>query len=167
MKVAKVKAAFLYNFSKFVHWPDGAFAADDSPVVIGIFGEDPFRDVLDNAVKGKTIGRRPFTIIRTSADARDWRSVVRTCHILYVADTESSRIGPLLESLANIPVLLVGEGEPFARSWGSIGFALEEGRVVLHINRRAAENAGLKLGADLLGIARLVDPEAGARRNGK
>lgn len=166
-KIAKVKAAYIYNFAKFVHWPEKAFASAESPFVIGVFGANPFGHSLDDAVRGRTTGHRRFSILQINPQDRNWRADVQSCHILYVAYAESSRIDALLETVESLPVLLVGEGEQFARYHGSIGFSLEDGRVVLYINRTAADSAGLKVGADLLGIARLVESTGsmGRRRN--
>ena len=59
-KVRKVKAAYLYNFTKFVKWPDKAFENDEAPFVIGVLGKDPFGPILDNTVKGKKVAKRPI-----------------------------------------------------------------------------------------------------------
>src|SRR5580698_7115353 len=61
-----VKAAYLYNFTQFVRWPEGSLG-DDSPFVIGVLGDDPFGDALDGAVQGKTSGNHPLKVKRLGA----------------------------------------------------------------------------------------------------
>ena len=53
----QVKAVFLYHFVQFVQWPPESFPAKDSPLVVGILGEDPFDAYLEQVVKGEVDGR--------------------------------------------------------------------------------------------------------------
>ena len=68
-KLIKVKAAYIYNFTKYVRWPEGAFSEADSPLVIGVYGDDPFDAVLDKTMQGKSVGRRPGC---SSSRPRGW-----------------------------------------------------------------------------------------------
>src|SRR6185295_15852129 len=74
----QVKAAFIFNFAKFVTWPSAAFADAKAPLVIGIFGDNPFRADLEQAVQGKTLNNRPVRV-------QECRSLeeARKCHILF------------------------------------------------------------------------------------
>ncbi len=62
----QVKAAFLLNFTKFIDWPEAAFASKDSPITICILGKDPFGPVLDEIVQGETVNARKVTVQRIS-----------------------------------------------------------------------------------------------------
>ena len=64
-----VKAGFLYNFAKYVDWPEGAFEKADTPIAIGIVGKDPFGEALEKTLKNKTVKDRPFTILRFTGPA--------------------------------------------------------------------------------------------------
>src|SRR5207249_471403 len=55
------KALYLFNFAKYTEWPKEAFADDSAPFVLGILGEDPFRQDLD-IIKGKTIKGRKLVV---------------------------------------------------------------------------------------------------------
>src|SRR6476661_7065906 len=111
----QVKAAFLYNFAKFVEWPPGTFASPKDPITICIVGQNPFGSTLEDMVLGKKIGDRAFAIRRL----RDTQQT-RTCQILFIGSTESKRIRPWLETLKGAGLLTVGETDDFMAAGGII-----------------------------------------------
>jgi hypothetical protein len=138
----QVKAAFIYNFAKFVAWPASA-----GPLVIGIVGEDPFGALLDNAVRGKTAAGRPIEVRRLSdGDNLD------ACQILFVSASEKRRFADLLHRAGN-GVLTVGELPQFVQDGGIVRFFLDKNRVRFQINVKAAERSGLKIHSQLLSLA--------------
>jgi hypothetical protein len=143
-----VKAAFLYKFASFVEWPPQNSAG---PVCIGVIGQDPFGEALDEVVKGKTINGRPFAIRRfmTVQDAQD-------CQIVFVSASETKRLRGILERLQNRAVLTVGDTPGFCQSGGMINFELEDSYVRLEINLKSAERARLQVSSKLLRLAKLV-----------
>ena len=145
-----VKAAFLFNFTKFVEWPPSAFAAPDSPMNICVVGRDPFGRALDEIVQGERVGGRRVAVERLSA-----MPPPKTCQLVYI-DAEGKEVSKLLAS-AGPGVLTVGEGDDFLRDGGIIGFVIENHRVRFDINQAAAENAALKLSSKLLSVARFVE----------
>ena len=80
----QVKAAFLYNFAKFVEWPPGTFAISTDPIGICIVGQNPFGSALENMVQGKKVGDRAFEV-RRLADTQQ----ASQCQILFVGAAES------------------------------------------------------------------------------
>jgi hypothetical protein len=149
----RVKAAFLYNFAKFVEWPVGSFKNAEDPIIICVFG-NPFGDRLENTVNGKEIdGRR--LIVRQISDISEFAG----CHILFVA-TDKKRMTDLLGSVKASPILTIGEARNFAEAGGVIGFKLESGKVRLQINIYAAERAHLRVSSKLLGLAEIVKEDA-------
>ena len=152
-----VKAAFLYHFLEFVEWPESSRLP--GPVTIGVLGRDPFGDVLDNAVLDKVTEGRPIAVRRFANVA-----ALAPCDILFVSSSEMAHLPAILARFQGSPVLTVGEAYRFAQRVGMIGFFLENHRVRLEVNRPAAEKAGLRLSSKLLGVARLVKPDAGAGR---
>lgn len=170
-RAAKVKAAYLYNFVKFVKWPEDAFAGADAPVVIGVVGEDPFGPVLDRAVREKRVGGRPITIRRIEAPAPPenppgpdapalepaiGRELDR-CHVIYIDATGKEWCPQVIEHLLRKPVLTVSDIPTFARRGGMIELVLDESRIVFHINRTAAEAGRLQMSAKLLNLATIVE----------
>lgn len=150
----QVKAAFLYNFAKFVEWPDGTHSSADSPLRVGVLGKDPFGEILERTFKGRTAQGRSFSIAR-SDNPQD----LLTCHIVFIRPPEEGTLIPLLKAFDGRPVLTVGEMEGFARSGGVINLYLQEKQVRFEINPTAAERAGLKISSKLLQLARLVREE--------
>lgn len=146
----QVKAAFLYNFAKFVKWPDRAFSGPDAPFVIGVLGEDPFGDALDT-IKGKTVKGRTVLVKRLDG-IRDGKS----CHILFISSSESGRVKEILNSLIGSPVLLVGDMERVAQRGGMINFIIDRNKVSFEVNAEAARKAGLTISSQLLKLARTV-----------
>jgi hypothetical protein len=146
----QVKAAFLYNFAKFVEWPD---AQPRAPFVIGVLGEDPFGPVLDQTVTGKTVMSRPFAV-RRLADAADAPQV----DILFIAASERARLPEVLGRLRGANVLTVGDSESFVDRGGMVGFRTAGNMVRFDINLREANRAGLKISSQLLRLAGHVVP---------
>lgn len=149
----QVKAAFLYNFAKFVEWPT-ASSAGVPELVIGIWGDDPFGAVLDNVVRGKTVSQRPLLIRRLTR-----MEEARSCQVLFVSRSEQERLSPLLEILRGQPVLTVSESDRFAQRGGMINFILVNENVKLEINPNAATAAKLKIKSNLLSLAKIVNPD--------
>jgi len=147
----KVKAAFLYNFPKFVEWPAHSFKGPADPIVIGVLGRNPFRDALAEALAGKTINGRPFQV-RELSDA----SQAAGCQMIFVAASERKRITELLKEDAITGVLTIGETANFAEEGGVVNFKIEEGTVRLQINLEAARRQHLHISAKLLSLAEIV-----------
>ncbi|HVU25661.1 MAG TPA: YfiR family protein [Opitutus sp.] len=149
----QIKAVFLYNFTQFVDWPPTAFAEDGSPLIIGVLGEDPFGEVLDETVRGESIDHRPL-VVRRFRQVED----IDQCHVLYIAQSESSRLAAILRQLAHRSILTVSDVPGFARSGGMIRFITADNRVRLRIDQVAARAAGLTISSKLLRPAEIVTP---------
>jgi hypothetical protein len=147
----EVKAAYLFNFAKFVEWPAQSFPTDSSPLVFGVLGKDPFGETLEQAFAGQKVGGRGFEI-RRGARIQD----LGPCHILFISDSESERLEAVLDSIRGMNALTVSDLDKFASSGGVIGFFHEEKRIRFEVNPDAAQRAGLKLSSKLLKLARIV-----------
>ncbi|HEV2268828.1 MAG TPA: YfiR family protein [Steroidobacteraceae bacterium] len=145
---SQVEAVFLFYFSQFVDWPNGAFADERSPIVIGVLGDDPFDGALDQAVAGERVNGRPIIVRRLTniADAAG-------CHILYISASVGAQLPQILSTLKGRDVLTVSDLGNFVQSGGMIRFELIDQRVRLRINAQAAQSAGLKLSSKLLRAA--------------
>ena len=156
-KAIKVKAAYLFNFTKFVTWPPDVFQDEHSPIVIGIVGADPFGPLLDQTIKDKTVSGRELKVQRFQWRVGDDLSAVKKCHLLYMSTSLGDNADDLIAALARLPILLIGEGTEFAKSGGTLGFVMEESRIVFWANRKAAETAKLQLSSQLLKLARPIE----------
>ena len=135
----------------FVEWPEDAFELPDSPMVIGIVGQDPFGSAIDRAVEDKKISGRRIIVKRLP-----WNQQIKECHLLFVASSEAARMGQLDHLVGGRPVLTIGETPAFAREGGIISFVIEEKKVRFEINTEAAKHANLNLSSKLLSLARIV-----------
>jgi len=144
----QVKAAFLFNFTKFVEWPRRAFASQTSPLVIGILGENPFHDDLGRMIQNKTVDGHPLEI-RLLNSAQQ----ATNCHILFISAPQSQQLQETLKALRGNPILTVGETERFTEVGGMINFFLEGTKIRFQINNEAATRAGLKISSKLMSLA--------------
>ncbi|HKV39356.1 MAG TPA: YfiR family protein [Blastocatellia bacterium] len=142
-----VKAAFIYNFAKYVEWPQ--IAGPGAPLIVGVVGQDPFGGAFDQMVEGKIANGRQLVVKRLK-----WGDDLKQCQILFISASEERRLSQILNSLNGASVLTVGDTEQFGKAGGIIRFVLEDNRVRFEINRGAAERARLKLSSRLLALAR-------------
>jgi|ERR1700678_3779031 hypothetical protein len=145
----EVKAAFLFNFTRFIDWPASAFPDAASPFTICILGKDPFGHVLDDVLKGEGVNGRPLTVRRISQ-----APAPQSCQVVFIEATGRALVKDL--SSLGRGVLTVGEGDAFVREGGTIGFVIDSRRVRFDVNQAAAEAAGLKMSSKLLSVARAV-----------
>ncbi len=151
---SEVKAALLYHFTQFVEWPAEAFAAPDSPLVIGVLGHDPFGRALDDLVRNEMVGRHRIEVLRF----RDVEEAASS-HLLFISASERAASGAILHRLQGRPILTVAEFESFLERGGIV--QLHRGsnnKVRLRVNLAAAREASLTLSAKLLRVAETVRP---------
>jgi hypothetical protein len=146
-----IKAAFLYNFAKFVEWPPSALTDSKQPMGLCVFGQDPFGHALEDALLGKTVGEHPVLLGHAKQIAD-----LAGCQIIFLGASESSRLHEVMGRVQKQHALLVGESEGFASAGGTIQFVLDQNRVRFVINPDAAERAGLKINSKLLALATIV-----------
>jgi uncharacterized protein DUF4154 len=147
----QVKAAYLYYFSTFVDWPSETFAQTGNELVIGVLGEDPFRGILDDTLRGKSVNNRRI-VVRRFANIKD----ARDSHILFISASEQDRIPSILKALDGTAVLTVGDLESFAIRGGQIAFHTIDKKVRFDINVAAVEHAPFKISAQLMKLGRIV-----------
>lgn len=147
----KVKAVFLTRFAQFVEWPATAFADAKSPIVIGVLGEDPFGAALDEAIKDETPQGRALVLKRANQ-----LDDLKSCHIIFMSQSEKARLPQLFKNLAGAAVFIVGETDQFARQGGVINFTTPAGKLQFEINDTGARARGLKINAQLLQLAKGV-----------
>jgi hypothetical protein len=149
----QLKAVFLFNFSQFVDWPAAAFADDNSPLVIGVLGRDPFGAMLDEIVRGETVNGRPLAVRRYESIAQ-----LDACHILFIDRSQVEQLGAIIAALKGRSVLTVGDFEGFARGGGIIRFVTVGNKIRLKVNLVAAQQAKLTISSKLLRPAQIVEP---------
>jgi hypothetical protein len=147
----QVKAAYLFNFLKFVEWPGDPIANTNGHWVIGIVGDNPFGDDLTQIISGKTVQGHEL-LVRRFQPGED----LHTCHVLFISASEKKRLPSMLAALSGSSVLTVGDMDHFIESGGMIQFVMEEKRVRFAIDVGASSQARLKVSSKLLSLARTV-----------
>jgi hypothetical protein len=150
---SRIKAAYLYQFGRYVDWPAKAFPDAKAPFMIGVLENDPISSDLIQIAKIKKIQDRPIQI-RRFASAAD----IRACHILYLPASVTPEVQKeVLHRLAGTYTLTVGESSEFLNMGGIVRFFMEENNIRVQIARKAAEREGLSISAKLLQVARVLD----------
>jgi len=173
-----IKAAFIYNFMKFVEWPADKKTAQDqeqgqlAPMVIGILGDNPFGEAFD-PILDKRIGERGIQLVhiqgyqaflnknRNRQNAlTDYQkmnqSLIRQCDILFICTSEKENIKQLLSMTNNAAVLTVSDLPGFAEKGGIVGFVKEKNKVRFEINLKEATRSNIKVRSQLLSLARKI-----------
>lgn len=149
----RIKAAYIYQFGRYVEWPEKAFFNANSPFVIGVINDDPIADNLEQIARIKKIQGRPIQI-RKFSSAKE----IRACHILYLStfipvETQAE----ILHKVSRQGVLTVGDASGFIEGGGTIQFVIKDNKVLVYVARKAAEQDGLTISAKLLQVANVVD----------
>lgn len=148
---SEVKAGFLYHFGWFVEWPATAVQSREPVFIIGVLGANPFGDVLDEVLQGKTVRDRPVVVqyYQRAEDAVE-------SHVLFISTSEAYRLSTILTVLGRTPALTVSAMARFAERGGMIELRLVDRKVHFDVNVDAAERAGLKLSSQLLRLAKVI-----------
>ncbi len=155
----QVKAAFLFNFAKFVEWPAGARAGQGF-LFVCVLGRDPFGPVLEELIQGKRVNGRPLRAKRISRPEE-----VPSCHMLFISGSEGGRLEEILSLAREASVLTVSDVDRFVQRGGVINFLKGDKKIRFEINPDAAARAGLKISSKLLQLATVVRDEKAS--NGK
>lgn len=147
---ADVKAAFLFNFARFVTWP-----ADDlhtgSPLLVCVAGDPAVAQALETLVKDRAIDGHAVNVRRLGTEVLDG-----ACHVLYMGGLDAVRSLRLAQTLTGGAVLTVSDADHFAERGGVAQLIHENGRMTFALNTDSAQEKRLQVSAKLLGLARLV-----------
>ena len=145
----RVKAAFLYNFTRFIEWPDTD--KTNASFIIGVIGKDPFGQEL-TSLAGKQINGKNL-IIRKFTKTEE----LNACHILFISSSAKSHIKNILKATKGRPTLTVGDTDGFAQKGVIINFYEDKNKIRFEINLAAADQIGLVVSSRLLKLARIVE----------
>jgi hypothetical protein len=141
----RIKAAFIYNFTKFVQTPsEGA----GRPIEIGIENDPDLEGVIAQSLAGKVVDGHPFTIRNVKGEAQ-----MRECQFLVVGETSPSEIRAVLSEVSGSSVVTIGEGDVFARKGGMIGFVEANSRLRFAINLGSAKTSKVVIASEMLSLA--------------
>ena len=143
----QVKAAFIYNFTKFITWPEESFSSSDKALVIGIVGADNLSGALQS-LKGRKVQNHSIKIIHFKSV-----SEINDCHLLYIGSEKKDTISKALASVASKAVVTVNDSENFAEHGGIIQLISVRGRLRFIINQHIATNNNILFNSQLLKLA--------------
>jgi hypothetical protein len=145
----EIKAGMIYNFLKYTAWPSSKVAGA-APIVICLFGGDPFGGYLDNT-QGRTVNQHPIQLRNISRAAE-----AAACHLLVVDEREKAGWPALGAALAGKGVLTVGDYAGFARAGGMIEFGRKDNRISVSLNIDAVRASQLTVEDRLLRLVTVV-----------
>jgi hypothetical protein len=148
----EVKAAFIYNFAKFIDWPSDNQKDSVNTINIGVLGDDPFDGAIEKTIGGRKIRGKSLVVMKS-----DDIDHLQSCHILFICQSENERIDTILESLKGLNILTVSEEEYFTYRGGIVRFYKEDNKIRFEFNLAAARKAGLAISSKLLKVARIYD----------
>jgi len=149
---AQVKAAFVYNFLKFVEWPADTSRGPQDAFVVLIVGGGATADATERFLASKQLGARPVVVRRSK-----WDQSLAGVNAVFVAERDAKKLRHVLDAATTAGgVLTIGEGEEFATHGGVIGLLVENRRVRFDIDTDAAQAAGLQVSSKLLALTRVV-----------
>ena len=146
--VPEIEAAFLVKFTSYVKWPPGTFSRPDAPVVIGIFGRDPFGSAINTIARSYTTNGRHVEIRRCTDFVQ-----LPACNIVFVAPSAMGRLEEVVATVSGQPILLVGDSPGFLDKGGIIKFVMVGKKIRFDISRKNCAKAGLEISSKLLKVA--------------
>lgn len=143
----QIKTAYLYNFTKFIEWPDNTYQENDSNFIIGVYKDPEFAGIL-HTLDGKITQGKKIQVIQIEALYK-----LPAMHILYCANTNKQEMKQMLSIIRGQAVLTVGENEKFLSLGGIINFKKRKNKMQFAINNEAAIQSKIKISSKLLGLA--------------
>jgi hypothetical protein len=144
----QVKAAYLYNFGRFIEWPNENASGKNEAFEICVLGADPFGPTLDATLARETIDGKSVAAKRISKPQD-----VDSCRIVFISSSEEGHLKEVLAALDKASVLTVSDIPRFSERGGMIGFILDGNRVRFDVNLASAQDARLTLSSELLKVA--------------
>ena len=146
----KFKALYLYNFLQFIEWPSSSFPDSSSPIVIGIYGHDPFGTLIDQTFQDEQLKGRKLVIHRIQSIDEGLK-----CHLIFFPRTEREKTSEAIKNFQHSSILTVGEDDGFMGIGGGINFYLENKKLRFEINIDVVRKANLQVSAKLLQLAKV------------
>jgi hypothetical protein len=150
-----LKAEFVERFTRFVEWPETALGDPNVPFVIGVWGQSPFESYLDQLAASRRIKGHPVWVLSVGR-IED----LDHCQLVFISGSTRGALLRVLGRTAGRPILTVADTSGFGEAGVIINFFKDEDRLRFEVNEAAAERTGLRLGAQLLQLARMVRAQA-------
>lgn len=143
----EVKAAFIYNFTKFTEWPQGSRKKE---LNICVVGHDPFGKSL-REIQGRVVRDKEVRVQQARSPGE-----MQNCHVLFISSSEKNRVSKIVESLENANVLTIGDTKGFSQRGVMVNFFFEYEKIRFEINIDRVNKTGLKMSSSLLKLAKII-----------
>lgn len=148
-----LKAGFIYNFTKFIKWPNEVSQAIESDGLnLCVIGKDPFGKILDQ-LSQRSLSKGEKIFIKRFQSSQDAKS----CHILFISGSEKVQLSLILDKIDGLPILLIGDTPQYAERGVGINFFVGGNKIRFEINQKAVERRGIKISSELLNLAMIVE----------
>ena len=147
----EARAAFLYSVLPFIDWPAESLTEEDSPIIIGVWGDDAFAKFLEDFLREESVKNRKLEVRRPQKSEE-----AKACHLLFFSKN-AGRFAPVLRDLNQAAILTVGDAGDFTRQGGIIRLFFESNKVRFEVNIDAVKCQGVTVSGQLLKIAKVVE----------
>lgn len=147
-KEATLKAAFIYNFTKYIDW-DSVNTTDE--FVIGIIGPSAVTPSLTDIAKDNEVENKKIVIHQFSKPED-----ITWCNILFIPQKLPFPLHTILEHVEK-GTLTISEENGYAKQGTAFNFIIKNEKLKFESNLNAINAAGLKAGSQLLKLAVMVE----------
>lgn len=148
-QVEKYQSLFIYNFSKYIKWPDDMSSGD---FVIGVLGDSEVYTHLKSMADTKKQTQNMNLVVKRYDKPED----VEKCHILYVSNSFLNQLPALSDAVTTKSTLIISNHPGMAQKGATINFIEESGKIKFELNQVNAEQRGLKVSGSLTALSVLV-----------
>lgn len=143
---AKIKAIYIYNFTKYIEWPEDYRQGN---FVVGVYGTNlPLINELNKMAASKMVGSQKFEIKSLSSAAE-----ASNCHIIYILSDNSTQLPDVLGKIKGKSALVVTDKAGLATKGSAINFVIVESKQKIELNRSNIEKYKLKVASTLVEMA--------------
>jgi hypothetical protein len=157
VSVPALKAAFVFNFAKFVTWPADVLAARQDMTVC-VAGDVAVAEALEQVINHQLVGGHELKVVSIKPDGP-----LSGCHLLFAGGLDSRRARSLIDALQGTAIMSISDCERFADTGGVVQLVLERDRMRFVVNLASARRARLTVSSKLLQLAKTVKDDNGTR----
>ncbi len=147
----KYHTVFMYNFTKYIKWPE---AAIENEFVIGVLGNSGITEHLERMAESKTVNGKPI-VVKTFSSSKE----ISNCHMLFLPESSSNELNFLRQKLASVPTLIISEKAGLGKLGSDVNFVVNNGRWNFELNQASADMHNLKVSGELTKFAHKVYTE--------
>ena len=145
----KFKAIFMYNFTKYLQWPDSKQKGD---FIIGVFGNSPIITELSIIAEKRKVGNQQI-VIKKITDLTE----LPACNIVYIPINRSDKLDEIVEACKSKNVVIISDKPGMAKAYSGINYVVVNGKQNFEINRKHLEDEGIKINSALLSLGIIVE----------